>query len=378
MINKLTSSQEKLLQVYREKWLAIGLSTKRIDRKKAKENFMIFNKLILGNKKQPLIIFMDSPLTAWLATLSMYNYFNNQNKNQVRNRVENQVREQVWNRVEEQVWNRVWNRVREQVWNRVREQVRNQLNEQVENQVWNRVEEQVENQVREQVENQVLDRVREQVRGQVLDRVENFIYPYLGGQFDSAYFSFYDFCNKVLKINFQCQEKWNCYLRTSDVGLIYPFKEFCVISEKPTEIKMKNGVLHNESGAAIQYADDFSIYCLNGIKVSKEIVETPAEKLDPYLIVKEKNVEIRREIVRKIGIERICQKLNAKCIEKKDEYELLLLDLGDNRKRPYLKMRNPSIGTYHIEGVPPQIKTLEEALNFHFRGFNKGELLFKA
>jgi hypothetical protein len=40
----------------------------------------------------------------------------------------------------------------------------------------------------------------------------------------------------------------------------------------------------------------------------------------------------------------------------------LLLNLGDGRNRPYLKMINPSIGTYHIEGVHPECKTVKEAL----------------
>lgn len=72
---------------------------------------------------------------------------------------------------------------------------------------------------------------------------------------------------------------------------------------------------------------------------------------------------MRREIVRKIGIERICKDLKAKVLESAGDYELLELDLQDGRFRPYLKMKNPSIGCYHIEGVPPDCDTLEKALN---------------
>lgn len=60
--------------------------------------------------------------------------------------------------------------------------------------------------------------------------------------------------------------------------------------------------------------------------------------------------------------------LNAKVLDKTDDnmYELLVLDTGD-RKRPYLKMRNPSIGTYHIEGVGRECKTVAEALAFRMK-----------
>lgn len=40
------------------------------------------------------------------------------------------------------------------------------------------------------------------------------------------------------------------------------------------------------------------------------------------------------------------------------------LNLGDDRSRPYLKMKNPSIATYHLEGVAPEIRTVQEALDW--------------
>jgi hypothetical protein len=41
-----------------------------------------------------------------------------------------------------------------------------------------------------------------------------------------------------------------------------------------------------------------------------------------------------------------------------------MLDLGDGQKRPYLKMLNPSIGVFHIEGVPADITTVRQAINW--------------
>lgn len=121
-------------------------------------------------------------------------------------------------------------------------------------------------------------------------------------------------------------------------------------------------VLHCDNGPALRYADDFTIWALNGRIVPRKVVETPWDQLDARLILTERNAETRREIVRKMGIERVCSKLNAKCMDRQGEYELLLLDLGRDGERPYLKMLNPSTGTYHIEGVFPGLKTVKEAL----------------
>jgi hypothetical protein len=148
------------------------------------------------------------------------------------------------------------------------------------------------------------------------------------------------------------------------IGWIWYFNDICFISDRPSEIYKKGIVLHHETKPAILFRDGYKVWCLNGINVDRKIVETPAEELDPKILLKETNAEIRREIVRKIGIERVCMKLNALSVEKKDEYELLLLDMGDGRARPYLKMLNPSIHTYHLEGIPPEILTIEQALNW--------------
>lgn len=102
----------------------------------------------------------------------------------------------------------------------------------------------------------------------------------------------------------------------------------------------------------------------------KEIVLSEAERIDPSLIIKEKNVEVRREMVRKIGIERVIKKLHADIIDKWNDYELLKLPKFENMQNQpvYLKMKNPSLGIYHIEGVPPNIKTCQEALNWRIGG----------
>lgn len=121
-------------------------------------------------------------------------------------------------------------------------------------------------------------------------------------------------------------------------------------------------VLHKDLGPAVVWSDGAKEYCLNGVQVPQEVAETPAEQLSPGIILQEKNAEIRREIVSKIGIEEVIASLGCTVMDTKGDYELVLLNMQGDRKRPYLRMRNPSIGVYHLEGVPPDIKTVEEAL----------------
>lgn len=99
------------------------------------------------------------------------------------------------------------------------------------------------------------------------------------------------------------------------------------------------------------------------------LAEKGIDNVESRDILKTRNAEIRREIIRRIGIDRICYDLKAKIIDRQGEYELVLLDLRDGRRRPFLKMHNPSVPEiWHLEGVHPAIKTVQDALNYRRYG----------
>ncbi|MFA6636911.1 MAG: DUF6745 domain-containing protein [Candidatus Omnitrophota bacterium] len=175
-------------------------------------------------------------------------------------------------------------------------------------------------------------------------------------------FYLYDWYNDVFKLGYDEHMKVimklieNCY----DWMVL---KNACILIENPVRLKCNDeSRLHSDGSMAIEFKDGFGLWRLNGVRVPEEIVMTPREQLPAKALLKEQNAEVRREIVQKLGIEKVCKDLNARCIDRWKNYELLLLSLGDRRKRPYLKMINPSMGTYHIEGVEPSCKTVKSAL----------------
>ncbi|OGR90316.1 MAG: hypothetical protein A2V88_16945 [Elusimicrobia bacterium RBG_16_66_12] len=127
--------------------------------------------------------------------------------------------------------------------------------------------------------------------------------------------------------------------------------------------KTKHGTLiAGEEGIVFDTGVDRGGY-IRGMTVPPYLVELPPEKINPREIICIKNAEVRREFVRKVGIERIVAALNATVVDKSGDYELLLLDIGEGSPRPYLRMRNPSVpGVWHIEGVHPNVRTVAEAL----------------
>jgi hypothetical protein len=157
---------------------------------------------------------------------------------------------------------------------------------------------------------------------------------------------------------------WLPYVDAFEAGLwLFWITSSAVIALPRPQLQLHGEQLHAVNGPAVSWHEgEEQFFFLNGVHVPREIVETPASELDPRLLLKERNTEVRREIVRKIGIERVCEVLEAECLDRQGNYELLLLNLGDWRTRPFLKMRNPSIGVYHIEGVAPECRTVAQAL----------------
>jgi hypothetical protein len=154
-------------------------------------------------------------------------------------------------------------------------------------------------------------------------------------------------------------------------GNIYPLEKHCIITERMLVCKKNANGLHCDGGPAVEYRDGTKVFALNGVRVPQWIAETPIHQLDPSKFAEITNAEIRREFVRKVGIEQICNKMGTVVIDKSGDYELHEIDLGGaTGKWPYLKMLNPSIGVWHMECVDRTCRTVKDAIKWR----NQSEL----
>ncbi|MCZ6632324.1 MAG: hypothetical protein O7G87_02900, partial [bacterium] len=210
----------------------------------------------------------------------------------------------------------------------------------------------------DQVGDRVLAQVGDRIWAQVVGLIQNVCFD----QHEKNRLAAYEFLLRECGLTV-CEELIPFMHIAEHCGWWLPYSEVAIVSERPIRLhQITNGDLHCDGGPAVAYRDGWAGWFLNGVRVPQEIAETPGDQLDPQLVLTERNAEIRREIVRKVGAERLCEALDARVVDAWGDYELLELDLRDNRRRPYLKMKNPSIGVYHIEGVPPVCRTVQEAL----------------
>lgn len=211
-----------------------------------------------------------------------------------------------------------------------------------------------------------------------------FVTPYQTGSFSASTFSFYDFFirENLIQLDPQLLKKYKAWERTSELGLIYPLDNVCVVSQKPSKIATDSqGRLHCENGPAVEYPSGWKLFALNGVTVPEYLVMTDAEYLSMDFFKKETNADVKAEFVRKYGVERMLElgkKVDSYENYKGEEYDWWhksqyeLWDMAYlfpwTQYQPYLKMVNQTTGIFHVEACSPQCRTLGDAIKERFGG----------
>lgn len=216
--------------------------------------------------------------------------------------------------------------------------------------------------------------------------LEPFVSPFLDGSFSAPIFAFYDFMfNEIgVKIEKELFDKYLIWQKTSQLGMIFPIKDICFVSQKPIAIKFNsNNQLHADcNGPAIEYAGFLGskIFMLNGVSVPEKLATSRSSELTLDYYNELKSADQKMEFVRKFGIERMLNlgvQIDSYSKYKnkwwhKSEYELWDMNtlFPGVDYAPHLKMLNQTTKVWHLEAVSPNCKTIEEALKERFKNIN--------
>ena len=190
------------------------------------------------------------------------------------------------------------------------------------------------------------------------------------GQHDAGWLSFYDYFRNVCKLEKETEKLLPLINLAKETGWHLFYKDIAILSEKPIEVCRNDiGQLHNFYGPAIKWNDGYELYRFNGIRIDKKehYATLKPDDFTKEIFSKEENADIRRELIRKVGNERLLNILDYKVIDSFEEYKLISFDIGDGRIRPHLKMICPSTKLIHILGTRPENDTCKKALAFLFQ-----------
>ncbi len=209
-------------------------------------------------------------------------------------------------------------------------------------------------------------------------------------QHEAGWLSFYDF---MIFLGFdECEKLIPLMNVAQNCGWWWPMDEAVVISDRPESIHRDDrGRLHNPDGAAIMYRDGWGVYAVHGVRIPKWIITEP-NSITPEKIEKERNAEIRRVMLDKFGWDKYLMTGGAECIDKSELGELWRKEIADDeplvmvrlvdstpkyngfgkedipegpdRKRIMreLQEQHPEAFATYLERVPPDMKTVKQAL----------------
>lgn len=196
---------------------------------------------------------------------------------------------------------------------------------------------QVSRQVSRQVCQHFAELLREQFRGQAIGQVPapelhlggNLVYEQINAQIHGVrlwpirgllgqfadWLSWFDFADRL---GTDVSKLAPAFDLTKSCGWAVLFWDWAFISARPEWIhRDERGRLHCKSGAAVRYADGFSVFAIHGVRVPAKVVVAPESITIPE-IESAGNAEVRRVMIERYGPERYLMDSEAKEIHRDD------------------------------------------------------------
>ena len=289
-ITQLTSEQEALIPIYREKWCNIALSTKRIDKEQAVESIEIAYSF-LGYAKPEILFFESTEAIARNIQFLLEERIANLSKP-----TKEPILKRIGNRLGKPFSYELQNLYRKLCVDIGTEYFAlfriglnldlyrdgnylSQMYDLIKNGCSKRIQQEFNLQNYE-----LKDMSVHKLKSKLEDKFFANIFPAFWHSNDCL---FINYCHEVLQ--FECNLTLWDILKELCVNcglMIVPFQSICLVCDRPTKILLDNhNCLYAEGEAAIEYADGFKIYAHHGLAVPKKYgTVTPSEWKAEWLL----------------------------------------------------------------------------------------------
>ena len=213
--------------------------------------------------------------------------------------------------------------------------------------------------------------VGERYADAALNAAKNWTVVYQGGNMWAAWDCYLTACRDILGLRLPSHDAYAYWEQAAiNGGFRWMHPKFCLVSDFPEILRVNSqNQPHAEFGPSHRWRDGFSIWHLNGVRVEQWMAESHPDDLDARRVLQIENVDQRREVIRRMGSERLVAQLDATVLDVETRevggrYELLAIDMNHGEPWRFLKMNNQSIGAVHVEAVPRQCETVRHAINW--------------
>jgi hypothetical protein len=297
-----------------------------------------------------------------------------------------QLRSQLDSQLYSQLRSQLYSQLDSQLGSQLYSQLRSQLDSQLDSQLRSQLDSQLRSQLYSQLDSQLGSQLYSQLRSQLGEY--NNAYLFTSNIWSLAYFAYYNFINKELKVSGKIEKELEVFSSAYENSNIYNaiFSEaLCVVSKFPKRVyRDSENRLHNPKGYAVGWGSltdqtKFECYSIHGRNIPKNIAEIALNgELTKEVFTKEQNDEYRSAWYNYLGEEKMLDVLEATEVDRfivthnNDEQEVITLfktkdNLNTVKNKPYawLKRICPSTGNVYLTPTNPDFKSAEESAKFH-------------
>ena len=187
------------------------------------------------------------------------------------------------------------------------------------------------------------------------------------GQWEASWLSYYSFFRDECGV--EIDDKINAFILLAEhTCWVYLQKDTTTVyfCRKPVEVHMQDGLLNNDTGPSVLFADGFSVYSLEGHRVTEQIVMNP-KTLTVEQIHRETNADIQAIMVDRFGWGEYVEQTGCKLLDSRhNDIENTVEALYDTEKFGLRLFCTCPTGRVFVKGVNKEIeqKTCEAAQNW--------------
>ncbi len=279
-----------LVDELRAQWMAVGLSTDRVDRAAAEAAVAQVYRAA-GLDPAPVVLWMDSPLGGALAATAMGQLGGpllGQLGGELRGHLLGQLDDQLGGELRGHLLGQLGGQLRGQLWGQLDDQLGGQLHDQLHDQLWD----QLRGQLWGQLDDQLGGQLRGHLRGQLGDRWTKALS--LWG--DAYWACFYAAALPIAGL--PASPRLDAIAAAiASVDHWWPMRGAVVLTDRPTVIgRDGQGRLHSLTGPALAYADGWAVHAVHGVRVPGDIISDP-DSITVARILAEPNTEVRRTMI---------------------------------------------------------------------------------
>jgi hypothetical protein len=373
-ITRLTPGQQAILPQFREEWLRWGICTERADRPKAEAAVMAIRARI-GVPEKPIFVWVDSPATGCLA---IHFLKNDGRRDGLGASLGATLRDSLWASLGaslgDSLWDSLWDSLRASLWDSLGDSLWDSLWDSLRASLWDSLGDSLwdslGDSLRASLWDSLGDSLWDSLRDGIGDSLRASLWASFGeawwGQYDSYWIAFYLFCRDVIGVKYDAQKSADLDL-WRDIGQSccwwWCYRNYVICCERPTTCRLdERGVIHNEKGPAVAFADGWTIHAWHGVRVPGDWIEHK-EHLTAQVALAEPNTERRRAACEIVGWGRVIAELKGQTINKDADPEigeLIEVNLPDNGPARFLRVQCGTKRSFAIP-VPLEMKTALQA-----------------